>query len=204
MPRDNLRGWLLDIYPDAQGVSLWFLEENGVRHHLHQDFPVTFYASGSFPQLRAAWKWLRSQPETLQLARDERRDLFVGTVPVLSVLSQPVHTSHLFTRLTRLFPDLTYYDSDLPLWLRYTSRYNVFPLAHCDVQVNSQSQVEGIQPLNSPWELDIPLPPIKILSIGPDCDPFHAPPRKVEIQTRRSRFTLDLEPSRPFLRSRRF
>jgi DNA polymerase-2 len=198
--RENkLRGWLLDIHPEAQGLSLWFLEENGTRHLLHQDFPVAFYASGSSSDLRAAWKWLRSQPETIRLEREERRDLFSGHIAVLSVLSQPIHTSRLFTRLARNFPDLIYYDADIPLWLRYASRYNVFPLACCDIQVDPQKQVEQICARNLPWELDIPMPPLKTLSLGPECDPFHAPPRKVEFRTPRSRFTLDLEPARAFL-----
>jgi DNA polymerase-2 len=133
------------------------------------------------------------------LEREVRRDLFSGDIPVLSVLSQAIHASRLFARLAHTFPDLIYYDADIPLWLRYASRYNVFPLAYCDIQVNPQKQVEPICTLNSPWELDNPMPPLKILSLGPDCDPFHAPPRKVEIQTHRSRFTLDLEPARAFL-----
>lgn len=196
---NNLRGWLLDIYPDAQGIRLWFLDETRTRHHLHQEFSIAFHAAGPSPKLRAAWKWLRSQPETLQLAREERRDLFSGNIPVLAVHTQPIQISDLFTRLSRAFPDLTYYDADIHLWLRYAARYHVHPLAHCEVQLNPQGHVERISALDSPWDLDIPLPPIRILSIGPDCDPFHAPPRTVEIQTHRSRFTLDLEPARPFL-----
>ena len=48
-------GWLLDLYPDADGLTLWLLGDDGARRRLHHAFPVTFYAAGPFPRLRALW-----------------------------------------------------------------------------------------------------------------------------------------------------
>ena len=78
-------------------------------------------------------------------------------------------------------------------------RYNVFPLADCEVEINSQGHVEHIQALNSPWDLEPSLPPLNVLSLEPESDPSHIAPRKVWIQTSKSRFSLDLEPARAFL-----
>ena len=50
-------GWLLDLYPDADGLTLWLLGDDGARRRLHHAFPVTFYAAGPFPRLRALWVW---------------------------------------------------------------------------------------------------------------------------------------------------
>jgi hypothetical protein len=115
----RLRGWLLDLYPNEAGLTLWMLGGDGVRHRLHRDFPVKFYIAGPSPQLRAAWKWLVSQPEQPALAREQRRDLFSGDTPVLSVeLARPSDLPRLFQRTSRAFPDLTYYDADIHLSLR--------------------------------------------------------------------------------------
>jgi len=73
----ELTGWLLDLYPDPQaGAVLWLLGEDGQRHRLQQDFPLTFYAAGPPEQLRQLWRFLQSQPEPATLSRAERRDLF--------------------------------------------------------------------------------------------------------------------------------
>ncbi len=83
--RSRLRGWLLDLYPDDTGLSLWLLGQDGKRHHLHQLFTTKFYIAGPSSQLRLAWKWLAVQAEKPVLAREERRDLFSGMIAVLSV-----------------------------------------------------------------------------------------------------------------------
>ena len=72
----RLRGWLLDLYPDEEGLSIWMLGQDGKRHHLHQEFAAKFYIAGPSSQLRSAWRWLSPQPEKPALAREERRDLF--------------------------------------------------------------------------------------------------------------------------------
>ena len=196
----KLRGWLLDLYPDDMGLSIWLLGRDGKRHHLYQQFAAKFYIAGPSPQLRLVWKWLASQPEKPLLAREERRDLFSGVIPVLSVeLSQPLHLPRLFGRVAKVFPDLNYYDGDIHLSLRHAAQYGTYPLAECELEVDSQKRVHEIQVLGSPWDLDIPRPPLNVITLEPEVDPFHAEPRKVWIQTTQSRFSLDLEPARAFL-----
>ncbi len=182
------------------GLSLWLLGQDGKRHHLYQRFAAKFYIAGPSPQLRLAWKWLASQPENPILAREERRDLFSGVLPVLSVeLSRPLDLPRLFGRVSKVFPDLIYYDADIHLSLRHAARHGTYPLADCEVEVDPQYQIRDLQVLSSPWDLDIPRPPLNVITLEPEVDPFHADPGKVWIQTSRSRFSLDLEPARAFL-----
>ncbi len=196
----NFNGWLLDIFPNEQGLTVWVLDEDGKRRALHQDFPIAFYAAGTAPQLRELWKWLLQQPEAPRLGREERRDLFTGFIPVLSVeLACPSDLPLLFKRTTQTFPNLTYYNADIHISLRCAARYGIFPLANCEIQIDKQEYITSIHPINSPWELDQQLPPLTVLRLEPECDPFHATPTRVHIQTPRSRFTLDLEPARAFI-----
>jgi DNA polymerase II len=198
--RSKLRGWLLDLYADDTGLSLWLLGQDGKRHHLHQAFAIKFYIAGPSSQLRLAWKWLASQPEKPVLAREERRDLFSGVISVLSVeLSQPLDLPRLFGRVSKTFPDLIYYDADLHLSLRHAARYGTYPLAECEMEVGPQKWVHEVQVLSSPWDIDFSPPPLSVITMEPEADPFHAEPHKVWIQTTQSRFSLDLEPARAFL-----
>jgi DNA polymerase II len=195
-------GWLLDLYADPQdGLVLWMLDEDGARRRLHQEFPVTFYAAGEAKDLRAAWRWLESQPVGLSLGRSERCDLFQkNPVTVLSVCTQnPTEQPELFSRLSLTFPQLTYYDADLQLPLRYAAVHGVFPLARCRLACSVENRVQAVEALETPWTLEPSQPPLRLLSIETDSDPQHAPPRTLSLQCGRAVYTLDLDPSRPML-----
>src|SRR5271157_3077252 len=101
----ELTGWLLDLFDEpGGGVVLWLLGEDGRRHRLHQDFPVTFYAAGPAPRLRQLWQYLQRQPAQVSLSRDERRDLFQpGPVTVLAIrVERPADQPPLFQQLAHL------------------------------------------------------------------------------------------------------
>jgi DNA polymerase-2 len=197
---NQLHGWLLDILPNEQGLTIWILGEDGKRHALSHDFPIAFYAAGPAEQLRRLWKWLQQQPENPKLSREERRDLFAGSIPVLAVeLTYPSDLTQLFNRTSLEFPDLIYYNADIPISLRYAARYGVFPLADCEIKIDPSGHVTDIRSTQSAWEVDLPLPPLTILGLEPECDPFHAAPTKIFIQTPKARFSLDLEPARAFM-----
>jgi DNA polymerase-2 len=200
----TITGWLLDLYADPKdGVVLWLLDEAGgfQRHRLQQAFPLTFYIAGPTPRLRAVWRYLEAQPLPVKLARTERRDLFspepltVLAVQVENAATQPA----IFRKVSREFPDLNYYDADLPLALHHAARFGTFPLARCKVAIEEQGEVQEIEALDSPWELDPLLPSLRTLSLEPDVDPFHAPPRHLLLRERRARYRLALKPARPLL-----
>jgi DNA polymerase II len=195
-------GWLLDVYAvPRQGLALWLLDEDGTRRCLHQPFPVTFYASGPPERLRTLWHFLKEQPQRPVLSRTERRDLFspeplsVLAIQVADAAAQPL----LFQRAAAAFPDLVYYDADLPISLRHAAVFGTFPLAHCRIHADETGQVDAIFPLDTPWDLDPPTPPLRILALEPDIDPFHAAPTHLHISDRRSEYRLAFNPPRPFL-----
>jgi len=190
----ELQGWLLDLYPNSKGsVTLWLIGEDGDRRQLHQKFPVTFYVAGKNEQLRAVWKYLQTQPIPVSLSRTERRDLFSGMMTALAVeVEHPADQPHLFNALSRQFPDLTYYDADLQFSLRHAAVHGTFPLAKCKVTIDEADWVHSIEVLDSPWDLDLPLPPIRVITLEPDIDPSHAEPKKLLVRTPRGKYMIDL------------
>ncbi len=195
-------GWLLDLFADPQGgVILWLLGDDGERYRLQQAFPVTFYAAGPAARLRALWRFLENQPVPVTLSRTERRDLFQPQpLTVLAIqVAQPARQPRLFQKVVKRFPELTYYDADLQLTLRYSAVYHVFPLARCRASVNDAGQVEEIAALDLPWELDPTPPTLRILDLEPDSDPAHASPTHLSLRFERFTYRLPLEPIRPLL-----
>jgi DNA polymerase-2 len=198
----ELAGWLLDLFEEpGGGIVVWLLGEDGRRHRLHQDFPVTFYAAGPAPRLRQLWQYLQRQPVPVGLGRDERRDLFQpDPVTVLAIRAEhPADQPPLFQLLARLFPDLTWYDADLHLSLRYAALHGTFGLARCRVTADADGRLRELSVLDSPWDLDPPPAPLRVLTLEPDCDPFHAAPGAVSCTYGRSSYRVPLEPVRAFL-----
>jgi DNA polymerase-2 len=195
-------GWLLDLFDDARdGVVLWFLTRDGERIRLHQPFPITFSAAGPAQELRAAWHWLRQQPEEMKLARTQGHDLFVsGPVTLLSVeVASAAAQPRLFQRMSEAFPDLTYYDADVNLALRFAAVYNTFPLAHCRVSCSDDGLLESLEGLDSPWDLDPEPVPLRILTLEPDCDPQHAVPSVLRVSYEKFNYEFKMDPIRPLL-----
>jgi len=199
----ELSGWLLDLYDDARdgGILWWLLGDDGGRYPLRQHFPVTFYATGANDGLRALWRYLQSQPIRVACARGERGGLFdeeafpVMGVRVESAARQPA----LFREVARRFPELDYYDADIPLSARFAAQYEVFPLTRCHALVDEANRVASVVSLESRWELDSQAPPLRSLYIQPDGDPFHAPPRQILLKFGHSSLQLPLKPERPLL-----
>lgn len=202
---DEIVGWLLDVYANASGVTVWLLAEDGKRHGLTHSFPVTFYAAGPFPRLRELWSLLKGKPcflngKPLQMQRTQRTDLFAGMLDVLAMEAPgPAAQQRLFRQVVARFPDLDYYDADIPISLRYAAAFEVFPLARCRVLVGSNGAIQAITPLESPWELYPPSPPLRVLMMEPNVDPAHRAPTHVKLGNGRGEMRLPLHPARPLL-----
>jgi DNA polymerase II len=195
-------GWLLDLYEDPLGgLILWFLGEDGHRRRLRQRFPVTFYAAGPAGRLKELELFLDCQPEQPGLCRDRRLDVFAGErVPVLAVeVRRPGDLAGLFRRVAQAFPDLTFADADLAISLRYAAATGVFPLGRCRVRLDAAEFVHHIQPLESPWDMDPLMPPLRVMALAPDCDPSHAAPSALLVRCGERSHRFLLEPARPLL-----
>src|SRR5215211_1129740 len=163
-------GWLFDLYAQKDGIVLWLVGEDKKPHSFIQPFPIPFYVGGPFHRLRQLWKFLREKP--VRLSRTQRRDLHEGMKDVLEVnVLNPSLFDDLFRDVNQLFPDLLYYDTDIPLLLRYSAEYGVFPLGRCRVQIKHGWSLSKVTPLDNPWELDPELPELRILEIRPDTNP---------------------------------
>jgi DNA polymerase II len=111
----------------------------------------------------------------------------------------PSSFDQLFKEVYQLFPDLAYYDTDLPLILRYAAEYSVFPLARCKVEVRQGWKVSKLTALDSPWEIDPKLPDLRILEIRPDINPSHTIPRYLSVHFDKFKYTMSIDDPRKLL-----
>jgi DNA polymerase II len=192
-------GWLFDLYAHpTQGIVLWIVGEDGKPHSFTQPFQVTFYVSGPFHRLRQLWKFLQTKP--VRLYRALRSDLHAGMKDVLEIrVLNPASFDDLFREVNQQFPDLLYYDVDLPLILRYAAEYNVFPLGRCRLKIKEGWDIAEILSLDKPRDLDPKLPDLRVLQIRPDVNPSHAGPKCLSVHFDRFKYQLSLNDSRRLL-----
>ena len=192
-------GWLLDLYAHPKhGIILWLIGEDKKPHSFHRQFPITFYVGGPFHRLRQLWKFLQEKPA--RQYRTQRKDLHEGMKDVLEVkVLNPYSFDELFKEVNQQFPDLLYYDTDVPLILRYAAEFGVFPLAHCKIEVMQGWEISKVTPLDAPWELDPKLPNLRILNIRPDTNPSHAIPQYLSVNFDHFKYQLSLDDPRKLL-----
>lgn len=195
----EITGWLFDLYEHPQkGVVLWIVDEKGKPHCFHQDFEITFYAGGPSPRLRELWIFLRSRQ--VGLAKITRDDLFDGPQEVMQIrVPSPTLQRRLFRDVKERFPDLTYYDVDVPLTIRYAARHNMFMMAHCAVTADGSGKITKICALDSPEDLAPQLPRLRILSLTTDKDPSHEAPNYLNAKIGKSYMRLPLDRPRQLL-----
>jgi DNA polymerase-2 len=191
-------GWLFDLYAHKDGIVLWLVGDDQKPRSFTQRFSITFYVGGPFHRLRQLWKFLREKPVILN--RVQRKDLHEGMKDVLEVnVLNPSLFDPLFKEVYQLFPDLLYYDTDIPLILRYAAHYGVFPLGRCKIEAEQGWSISRITPLDTPWELEAKLPDLRVLELRPDTDPCHEHPHFIHVQFNHFDYKLPLNDSRQLL-----
>jgi DNA polymerase II len=198
----EIDGWILDLYADPQGgVCIWCIQQDGQRCCFRQSFPITFYASGSPQQLQTLKSYLQNRHPAVSSCCAERRDVFQPKpVQCLAMqVPQPARVRPLFFELDKIFPDLTWYDVDVPLWIRHGAVWGTFPLGYCRLTTNEENCIQHIETLDSAWDTDPELPTLRVMSIGPNCNPLHASPSAVIVHHGDQQRTFPLFPERPLL-----
>lgn len=190
-------GWLLDVYAEEDGITLWLLTDEDKRLRLRMEFGITFYAAGDFNLLRQAWIYLKEKD--VRLARTIRRDLFLGERDVMAVTtSNPAGLQKMLGELQRQFPALDYYDADIPITLRFIAQTNTHLLGRCHIRFYEE-WIQSIEPLSSPWEIDPTPIPLRILTLTPDCNPAIRKPKHLHVKYGQREYSLSLDSPRPFL-----
>src|SRR5688500_18422906 len=193
-------GWLFDLYAQKDGIVVWLVGKDNRPRSFTQSFSIKFYVSGRVHRLRQLWKFLREKEKLIKLDYIQRKDLHEGIKNVVEVtVLSPSLFDELFREVNQLFSDLLYYDTDIPLILRYAAEFGVFPLGLCKVEVKQGWKISRITPLDTPWELDPKLPDLRVLEIRPDSNPFHATPQYVRVQFGHFNYKLPLDDPRQLL-----
>ena len=194
----EISGWVLDVYPDPEyGSLLWVLDDNNQRHLLHQPFEVLFYVQAERKRLEpfSAALTRRFGPQ-VTLAMTTRLDLFAGEIEVLAVYTtSPEQQRKVFYWAYQHFPEMLYFDVDVPFALRFAARYNICPLSRCRIVASG----ERVCKIASDTENGARLPPLRLLALSPDVDPEYVDPNQVIAQFGGEELALSLSSMPEFI-----
>ncbi len=191
-------GWWLQSYlNDERGMTVWLIDQLGERKKFSLDVDVTFYAAGPFPRLRQLWRFLKSQPIPVSLARQQHTEIFAGSIDLLAVTVDIAQQKKLFYRVLHDYPDLDFYNADVLPSLHLTAQHNIFPLAKCTLSAEQQRIID-IAACDTPWDIEYPLPPLRLLYLEPECDPFHKTPDYINV-TAAKNYRIAVAPTQTLL-----
>ncbi len=147
-------------------MRVWFIDAQGRAHALEDRFTPAFYASGPRGDLEALREALSRRGASVVTRFTERVDLFLDrAIEVLQVnVRIPGSLRRLFYQTAQAYPDLTYFDADIPMPQRYVLARGIFPLAYCALE-HEAGRVRSIEAMDSPREIDYRLPPLRLMTL---------------------------------------
>ena len=176
------KGWLFDIYPSRDGMVLWLkTEETALR--LVDPYWASFYLAGPDATLKECAARLSRQPLPVRTKWMERKELLSDRfIPVLQVSTPRLDRfSALVQSAYRFNPELTFYNCDILLPQLYFYEKGLFPLAQCELAYDEAFRLTDIHLLDSPWEIDYLVPPLRFLQLRmeQDANPNHGRPTRL-------------------------
>jgi DNA polymerase-2 len=191
------QGWILDLYPNHQGITLWLIDRNQSHYRLTDTFAPAFYVSGDHERLTHLQDVARNQTDELRTRFTERTDLWLNaprTVLEVSVL-RPTDFLGWGRWVHKLDSRLQLYNSDLMVASLYCWEKRIFPLAFVELEADEEGRVQSIQCRDEEWALDYEMPPLKIMQIRlagrARIDPAYGRRAALEIEVDGSCWELD-------------
>jgi DNA polymerase II len=205
-----LQGWILDLYPNKQGMTLWLIDRNQAHYRLTDTFTPAFFVSGSEERLARLQDAAQKQATKLRARLTERIDLWLNAPRQVLELSVLCPTDFVgWGRWVHRFDSrLQLYNSDLMVASLYCWEKRVFPLALVQVEADEEGGIQAIECRDSEWTLDYEMPPLKIMQIRlaglSRIDPTHGRRAALEIEMDGTCWELDEAGEPPALGFARF
>jgi DNA polymerase II len=193
----SLQGWILDLYPNQHGMTLWLIDRNQSHYRLTDSFAPAFYVSGPPDRLVQLQNAAQRKTTELRTRFTERTDLWLNAPrPVLEVsVLRPSNFIGWGRWVHRLDSKLQLYNSDLMVASLYCWKKQLFPLSFVEVEADDEGKVLSIVCRDDEWALDFEMPPLKIMQIRLSglarIDPTHGRRAALEIEMDGTCWELD-------------
>ena len=163
----TITGWLFDLYPSREGITLWLVDRDGAKYSCHDRFDPWFYMHIPETDEARVAAIVRLFPFRVSLDRTVRREIY--TNEEWNVLRVTVHdTLHLKDVVRRLephFPHFVFFDSDISPPQLYLYRTGLFPLAFGEYTLDEEGRLISWNLDDDPGALEYRLPPLVTMTL---------------------------------------
>ncbi|HKE03327.1 MAG TPA: DNA polymerase domain-containing protein [Blastocatellia bacterium] len=161
----RIEGWLFDIDELGPWVTLWVYDDDGRLRRLTDEFRPPVYAHGDRAKLKQLAADMSKRDLIAGLRWVQKREFWSGDeIEVLQLnVSDSSHLSKLREIAAKLDRDITFYNLDIPTPQHYLYLTKLFPLCRVKGRVDERGAVIEIAATNSAWELDHPMPPLRVM-----------------------------------------
>jgi DNA polymerase II len=162
---DRIEGWLFDIDELGPWVTLWVYDDDGRLRRLTDEFHPPVYAHGDRAKLKQLAADMSKRDLIAGLRWVQKREFWSGDeIEVLQLnVSDSSHLSKLREIAAKLDRDITFYNLDIPTPQHYLYLTKLFPLCRVKGRVDERGVVIEIGAANSAWEIDHPMPPLRVM-----------------------------------------
>ncbi|HSQ75288.1 MAG TPA: DNA polymerase domain-containing protein [Bacteroidota bacterium] len=162
-----LTGWLFDLYPSPEGITLWFIDDEGRKYRAFDRFVPSFYLRLNEQDVDRAVALLRDLPFPITIHRDMRREIYSNTdCNVLQVsVGSTLCVKNVVQRLERRLPHFAFFNSDIPVPQLYLYETGLFPLAYGEFEFDSDNRLRGWTLRDAADAQEYTLPPLVMLTL---------------------------------------
>lgn len=161
--------WLFDLYPSHKGITIWLINEEGVKHTCYADFAPSFYLYLNQSDMKRAEILATNLAKQIPVStrRTKKRELYSNEE--WNVLQVNVHDTTKFREVVwffeKYFPPFAFFDSNILPAQLYLYHTGLFPLAFGKYQINEKGKLVEFNLLESREAFEYTLPPLAIMNI---------------------------------------
>ncbi len=164
MRTTTLEGWLFDVDEFGSVIVLWVYDTAGKLHRLQHEFQTPVFVDGERAALIRLAADLARRKLITGVGWQRKREFWSGDE--LEVMQLNVADAAHLPRLRELAAtntEFTYFNLSLPPAQYYLCLTGLFPLCRLTCTVDRYGYVQEAHALNSPWEMDFALPPLRVM-----------------------------------------
>ncbi|MBP2675864.1 MAG: polB [Deltaproteobacteria bacterium] len=179
-----MTGWVFDIVPGGDGVTVWFRDEAGGTSPLRALFRPSFVLAGRGVRREAAaaaarrWGCAVSPREGIDFFSGKTAPAWTITVPRVDALRETVRKAE------KAFGPEALHNADIAPEQQFAHASGLHPLARAEIDLSPGGVLLAARVLDSPWDADAPLPAFttaRLASSGAG-HPAHGRPRPLELE----------------------
>ncbi len=165
-------GWLFDLYPSAEGITLWIVDEEGKQHRCSAPFTPSFFMHVAEADAAKVAALTGSLPMKVTLEWARQREIYSNQE--WTVLRVRVHDTrgHLgvVKRLERHFPHYVFFNSDIPSQQLFLYDTGLFPLARGEYEITQDGLLAGWTLADTPDAVEYSMPPLTTMVLRNRAD----------------------------------